>query len=550
MLLHLSVHNVLLISELDMEFGPGLNVLTGETGAGKSILLDALGFVLGQRQAHSPPPGADGPSEVTASFEVCSNEGARAVLEEMGFLPESELVLRRAVAASGRSSAFINDRRCSTSALARLGDALVEIHGQSDDRGLLNSANHRRLLDQFAGNGQLLQDVRQAWRNWQSSMTRLHAAQEQLEKAGRDREFAEHAARELEMLDPKVGEDEELDRRRASLRLFVRHQEDLARAENALGPEGAENLVNQALARLGAISDLDTKIVGEAIDALDRALTEIFEAQRHLDELRLGNESDPREVERVEERLFAIRAAARKHSVRPDQLPDVAVQLSESLQDLDRLQREIRNLRSEVEASESRYASSAKELSRVRTSAARDLDSAMANETGPLRLGNTNFTAVVSEEVSGREGLDRVVFTASTIPSMPPGPINAIASGGELSRFMLALKVSLMSDSGDVCAVFDEIDRGVGGATADAVGRRLRKLAQQSQVLVVTHSPQVAAMGHSHWRIEKSTGADREETRATKLDASMRVLEIARMLSGETVTGEAQAAAVALLDAV
>ena len=550
MLLHLSVRNVLLISELDMEFGSGLNVLTGETGAGKSILLGALGFVLGQRQAQPAAPSAGGSSEVMASFDVSNNDGSRAVLEEMGFLSESELVLRRSVASSGRSSAFINDRRCTTRALARLGDTLVEIHGQSDDRGLLNSANHRRLLDQFTGNGQLLLKVRQSWRDWQSSKARLHAAQEQLKEAGRDREFAEHAARELERLDPKVGEDEELDRRRASLRLFVRHQEDLAKVENALGPEGAENLISQALARLGAISDLDSMRVGEAIDALDRALMEISEAQRHLDEVRLGNETDPREIDRVEERLFAIRAAARKHSVRPDQLPEVVDQLSESLLDIDRMQREIGNLRSEVEARESRYASSAKELSRVRIIAAGDLNTAMANETGPLRLGNTNFTAVVSDEAPGREGLDRVVFTASTIPSMPPGPINAIASGGELSRFMLALKVSLMTDSGDVCAVFDEIDRGVGGATADAVGRRLRKLAQQSQVLVVTHSPQVAAMGHHHWRIEKSTGAVREETRATKLDASMRIFEIARMLSGETVTCEAQAAAVALLDAV
>ena len=550
MLCSLSVRNVLLIGRLDIEFGAGLNVLTGETGAGKSILLDSVGFALGRHGRSNLNSGQGGPSEVSASFDVSGNRIVRAVLDELDIPCGDELFLRRVLLESGRTSSFVNDRRCTVEALGRIGEALVEMHGQSDTGGLSNPGTHRRLLDQFAGHDLLVSGARRAWRDWRLAEDELSRTVERLNDADREREYSEHAVRELEDLGPKAGEDAELDHRRSTMKLFARFQENLAKAESALGAEGADGCINDALRWLESASRLDEAGIGETSSALDRALLELSEAQRLLDGIRRNHESEPREIEEVEERLFAIRALARKHSVQPDKLEEVAHRLTGNLQDADRLKEEAKRLEAAVDERRSEYGRISQQLSVSRSSAAGKLDAAMQRELAPLRLGRTRFTAEVIEESCGPEGADGVAFNVTTNPSLPPGPISSIASGGELSRFMLALKVCLMSDSDGICAVFDEIDRGIGGATANAVGRRLRSLATGSQVLVVTHSPQVAAMGHHHWRIEKRDGAGGMQTQAIKLDEAARNNEIARMLAGESITEEARAAAAALLSRV
>lgn len=550
MLCSLSVRNVLLIGRLDIEFGPGLNVLTGETGAGKSILLDSVGFVLGRHGRSNLNSGRGGPSEVSASFDVSGNRIVRSVLDELELPCGDELFLRRVLLESGRTRSFVNDRRCTVEALGRIGETLVEMHGQSDTGGLSNSGNHRRLLDQFAGHDLLVSGARRAWREWRSAEDELSRAVKRLNEADREREYCEHAVRELEELDPKAGEDAELDRRRSTMKLFARFQENLARAESALGVEGADGCINDALRWLESATRLDEAGIGEISCTLDRALLELSEAQRLLDGIRRNHESEPRVIEEVEERLFAIRALARKHSVQPDGLEEVAHRLTGNLRDGDRLKEEVKRLEAAVDERRGEFGRISRELSASRSGAAGKLDAAMQKELAPLKLGRTRFRAEVTEESCGPEGADGVAFNVATNPSLPPGPISSIASGGELSRFMLALKVCLMSDSGGICAVFDEIDRGVGGATANAVGRRLRSLATGSQVLVVTHSPQVAAMGHHHWRIEKHDGAGGLQTQAVQLDDGARNDEIARMLAGERITDEARAAAAALLSGV
>lgn len=550
MLCSLSVRNVLLIGRLDIEFGAGLNVLTGETGAGKSILLDSVGFVLGRHGRSNLNSGQTEPSEVSACFDVSGNRIVRAVLDELELPCGDELFLRRVLLDSGRTRSFVNDRRCTVEALGRIGETLVEMHGQSDTGGLSSQGNHRRLLDQFAGHDLLVSGARRAWREWRSAEDELSRTVERMKDADREREYSEHAVRELEDLDPKAGEDAELDSRRSTMKLFARFEENLAKAESGLGAEGADGCINDALRWLESASRLDEAGIGEISSALDRALLELSEAQRLLDGIRRNHESEPREIEEVEERLFAIRALARKHSVQPDELEKVAHRLSGNLQDADRLKEEVRRLEAAVDERRSEYGTICRELSASRSGAAGQLDAAMRKELAPLKLGRTRFRAEVAEESCGPEGADGVAFNVSTNPSLPPGPISSIASGGELSRFMLALKVCLMADSNGICAVFDEIDRGIGGATANAVGRRLRSLATGSQVLVVTHSPQVAAMGHHHWKVEKHEGAGGVQTQAVKLDNIARNNEIARMLAGESITDEARAAASALLSGV
>ena len=550
MLCSLSVRNVLLISRLDIEFGEGLNVLTGETGAGKSILLDSLGFVLGRVALQKQLAAGGEPSEVSASVDISGNQLARSVLDDLDISAGNDLLIRRVVLASGRTSSFVNDQRCTVEAVGRIGDTIVEVHGQSDERWLASAAFHRRLLDQFAGHDELVLRTRQSWQDWQVERRQLQTARSELEIAAREREYTEHAARELEELSPMAGEDAELDNRRSVLKLFSRFQENLAKAESATGSEGADGMINEALRWLESASPIDEERIGRIVGSLDRALSELSEAQRLLDDIRRGIDYEPLEIEQVEERLFAIRALARKHSVHPDELGEVTLKLTADLGRLDHLQDEVDRLEKSNSIKQDEYVGFAEDLSNGRTSAAKLLDAAMAREVKPLRLHNTRFEAVLSDDGPGPEGKNRVSFTVSTNPSMPPGPISQIASGGELSRFMLALKVCLMADTQEVCAIFDEIDRGIGGATANAVGRRLRTLAEQSQVLVVTHSPQVAAMGHHHWRIEKVTDQEHVQTRAHRLAGDSRRDEIARMLSGENVTDEARAAAIALLQAV
>jgi DNA repair protein RecN (Recombination protein N) len=545
MLRSLEIRDMLLIDRLELAFQPGLNVLTGETGAGKSILLDCLGFVLGWRgRAELVREGA-AQGEVTAVFDLAPEHPARAVLAEAGLEADEGLILRRVNAADGRKTAWVNDRRTSGEVLRALSETLVELHGQHDDRGLLNPRGHRLLLDAFAGAD--VAAARAAWGGVSAARKALGAAEAALAAMRAEEDYLRHAVAELGTLDPQPGEEAELDARRRMMQGAARIREDVARAFQALGPEGAEGMMTDAARWLDGAAEKAEGALDEAIGALGRAITELGEAaegvERALDVLTF----DPHELERVEERLFAIRGLARKHGVLADDLGGFAGDLRDRLQALDGGAANIRALRAAVEAAERDYDAAAAALASLRRAAAGRLDTAIAAELAPLKMERAHFATVVSAGEAGPEGRDAVEFTVATNPGAPAGPLNKIASGGELSRFLLALKVCLARGQGGQTLIFDEIDRGVGGATADAVGRRLERLAEGAQILVVTHSPQVAARGGHHWRVEKRVEAGMTTSTVTPLDAAARVDELARMLAGENITDAARDAARALL---
>jgi DNA repair protein RecN (Recombination protein N) len=547
MLQALSIRDMLLIEAAELRFRPGLNVLTGETGAGKSILLDCLGFVLGWRGRGEVRPGA-GQGEVTAEFRVAADHPVRGVLDAAGVPGGEELILRRTVAGDGRRQAFANDRRVTAETLRALADTLVELHGQHDDRGLLDPRGHRALLDAFAGAEEALAATRAAWGERAEAARTLDAARARLAAAERDRDFLAHAAKELADLDPQPGEEPALDARRRQLRAAERIREDVARAAEALGPAGAEAPLLQALRWLEGAAGEAEGALDPALDGLGRALAELGEAARVVEAAMADLGGDPGELERVEERLFAFRGLARKHQVAPDALADLAADLAARLEALDAGTAGIGRLEAALGAAEAAYGAAAARLTAARREAAGRLDAAMAAELPPLRLERARFRAEVGDGEPGPDGRDRVRFTVATNPGAPPGPIDRIASGGELSRFLLALKVCLSARAPGLTLIFDEIDRGVGGATADAVGRRLQALGRGAQVIVVTHSPQVAARGAHHWQVGKSVRAGATLTEIAGLGAPERVEEIARMLAGDVVTDEARAAARALLD--
>lgn len=547
MLSGLEIRDILIIDRLELRFRPGLNVLTGETGAGKSILLDALGFVLGWRgRADLVREGAER-GEVTASFDLPADHPVWAVLEEAGLPGEGELILRRVNDRDGRKTAYVNDRRASGEVLRRLSDRLVELHGQQDDRGLLNPRGHRVLLDAFGGHDGALSKTRAAWAALRGAKAALAEAEAQVAALKGEEAFLRHAVGELDQLDPQPGEEAALDARRRLMQAAERIREDVSRAAQALGGEGAEGRMSDALRWLegaaeGAEGGLDAPVA-----ALGRAFVELGEAQdgvaRALDAMRF----DPTDLEAAEERLFAIRALARKHSVQPDDLGSYADELRNRLAALDAGGDHLAALTRAVKEAEAAYGRAADALADRRRNAATKLDKSMAGELAPLKMERAIFTTALTEADPGPDGRDAVAFTVATNPGAPAGPLNRIASGGELSRFLLALKVCLTSGSSGLTLIFDEIDRGVGGATADAVGRRLADLAEGAQVLVVTHSPQVAALGQHHWRVEKAVRDGATLSAVTPLDDPARVDEIARMLAGDTVTDEARGAARALL---
>ena len=547
MLRGLEIRDMLIIDRLELEFQPGLNVLTGETGAGKSILLDSLGFVLGWRgRAELVRQGA-AQGEVTASFDLGKDHAAHAVLAEAGLPAGEELILRRVNYPDGRKTAYVNDRRCSGEVLRALSDTLVELHGQHDDRGLLNPRGHRVLLDDYAGLGAAIVETRGAWRTLQSARKALSDAETALEAIRKEEEFLRHAVSELDGLSPAPGEEAELDARRRLMQASERIGTDIAKAFAAMGQQGAEGLLGDALRWLDDVADKAEGQLDEAIAALGRALVELGEAQQGVETCIDALAFNPSELEDTEERLFAIRALARKHNVLPDDLGEFAEDLRGKLAALDNGARGIKDLRVSVSAAEAEYDRAAAQLTQARMQAARRLDAAMTAELAPLKMERAVFATEVSEDSAGPEGRDNVAFTVATNPGAPAGPLNKIASGGELSRFLLALKVCLTSGTSGLTMIFDEIDRGVGGATADAVGRRLAALAGEAQVLVVTHSPQVAALGGHHWRVEKQVVDDMTTSTVVLLSSEMRVDEIARMLSGDTVTDTARAAARTLL---
>jgi DNA repair protein RecN (Recombination protein N) len=547
MLRSLDISDMLIIDRLALEFQPGLNVLTGETGAGKSILLDSLGFVLGWRgRAELVRQGA-AQGEVTACFDLTPNHPARAVLADAGLPVNDELILRRVNMADGRKSAWVNDKRCSGEVLRRLSETLLELHGQHDDRGLLDPRGHRMILDEFAALAPQIARTRAAWADFNRAKRALSAAEDAAAAIRQEEEYLRHAVKELDDLNPQPGEEAELDGARRAMQNAEKIRSDVHRAYQILGDQGAVSALGDALRWLDGAAAQAEGHLEEPMAALGRAMVELDTAVDGIDRAVEALSFDPLALETTEERLFALRALARKHDVSPDDLSDLADDLRARLAQLDASDASIKDLRRAQTEAKAAYEAAALALSTARQAAAQSLDHAVAGELAPLRMERAVFETVLTPEPPGPEGHDGVAFRVATNPGAPAGALNKIASGGELSRFLLALKVCLSRGASGVTMIFDEIDRGVGGATADAVGRRLAELAAGGQVLVVTHSPQVAALGAHHWRVEKSVTGDVTVSRVVPLSATDRVDEIARMLSGDTVTQEARGAARALL---
>jgi DNA repair protein RecN (Recombination protein N) len=549
MLKQLTVHNIVLVDRLELEFEPGLGVLTGETGTGKSILLDALGLALGARAESGLLRSGEDSASVSAEFELLPRHPVHAFLAEQAVAldPGEPLVVRRTLRSDGASRAFIGASSVPAALLREFGNQAVEIHGQHDDRGLLNPKGHRDLLDAF---GRLdTSPVEAAWARVTGIEAELVRAQAEVATAERDRDWLEHASTEIEALAPEEGEETLLADERASIQAGLKAGESLTGLDEMLGgADGAISLLRQAARRIerGAA---DHPLLAEALASLDRALIETTEAEdriaRAADTLAL----DPARLEQVETRLFDIRGLARKHRVEPDALAALGSQMREQLAAIDAGGERIAELDRALVAAREAYGAAAQALSGQRHEAAARLDRAVAAELHPLKLDAARFRTAIAATEPGVSGTDRIEFEVSTNPGAPFGPLTRIASGGELSRFILALKVALAEAGSAATMIFDEVDRGVGGAVASAIGERLARLAQDSQVLVVTHSPQVAARASHHYRIEKSHGPAGTRTTVRKLSEPERREEIARMLSGASITDEARAQASRLLDA-
>ncbi len=548
MLRGLDIRDMLIIDHLSLEFSSGLNVLTGETGAGKSILLDSLGFVLGWRGRADLVRSGQDQGEVSALFDLGQTHPARAVLQEAGIPIEDELIVRRVNSRDGRKTAWINDRRVSGEVLRAVSEHLVELHGQHDDRGLLDPKGHRDLLDTFGGHDDMLTTVSAAYSALRAAEKDLRTAEAAQEKLRAEEEFLRHAVDELQKLAPEAGEEAELDSRRRLMQGAEKIRADIAHAVQALGREGAEGMMIDAMRWLDGAADAVEGRLEEPLAALSRAMVELDDAAQGVETCLDALEFNPHDLELAEERLFAIRALARKHNIAPDELPTLALDLTAKLDLLDMGAGGLKDLNAAVAAAKAAYDEAAGVLSRARKSAAQALDLAMGAELVPLKMERAVFTTQVKDADPSAIGVDQVDFVVATNPGAPAGPLAKIASGGELSRFLLALKVCLSRDGAQNTMIFDEIDRGVGGATADAVGRRLSRLAQDAQVLVVTHSPQVAALGDRHFQVAKQQSADMTLSRVDLLSDTARVDEIARMISGDTITTEARAAARTLIE--
>ena len=549
MLTALSIRDVVLIEALDLDFGAGLGVLTGETGAGKSILLDALGLALGRRGESGLVRGGAAQAVVTATFDA--PEGIAALLADNGLdmEPGEPLIVRRIVKRDGGSRAFVNDQPASAALLREIGARLVEIHGQHDDRGLLAATGHRGLLDAFARSD--TRAVVRAHAGWRDARAALAAAQEEIATARADREWLEHAVAELDALAPEPGEEEALADRRRAMQRAEKIADDLnAVTEFVDGADGALTRLRQAARVLERVAE-DHPALAEALAAVDRAVIEGAVAEEKLREAAAALLHDPAALEADEARLFDLRGMARKHRVQPDELAALAETLRGQLARLEAGEEGLAALEKAVGAARAAYADAAAALSASRELAAVRLDAAVAAELAPLKLDAARFRTVVApldEGEWGPAGRDSVEFEIATNPGAPFGPLAKIASGGELSRFILALKVALAEEGGAATMIFDEIDRGVGGAVASAIGERLARLADKAQLLVVTHSPQVAARGAAHLLIAKSSDGVVTRTGVRPLDDADRREEIARMLSGATVTDEARAQAERLLE--
>ncbi len=557
MLTLLSIRDIVLIDAADLAFEPGLNALTGETGAGKSILLDSLGLAMGARADKRLVRHGAEQGTVTAVFRTKPDHPAQSALDAAGLGrdQDGQITLRRLQRADGPSRAFINDQPVSVALLQTVGAALVEIHGQHDERGLLNPGGHRALLDQFAGLQKDVGRVTGAYVAWREAVRTRDAHRDSVEQARRDADYIVHVLKELEALDPQEGEEERLAEVRARAMGAEKIAGDLEDAAKTLtGDAGLEGRLHGVLRRLERAREDSGGLVDAPIAALDRALTELAEARGAVDDALRAADYDPKALEATEERLFALRAMARKHGVRVDQLPALSQSFRDQWQAMETGEADLARLDDEAQILEEEFRRAAASLTAQRRVAAGRLDDGVAEELAPLKLEKARFQTAVAplgSDQAGPEGLDRVSFEVATNPGTPHGPLTQIASGGELSRFILALKVALAAQGSALTLVFDEIDRGVGGAVADAVGERLARLAAEpdAQVLAVTHSPQVAARARHHWHIEKGHDGDQMLTRVTLLDETARREEVARMLSGAEVTKEARAAADRLIAA-
>lgn len=550
MLSHLSIRDIVLIERLDIDFSSGLSVLTGETGAGKSILLDALSLALGARGDAALVRHGASQGSVTAIFDVPANHPARDVLRENALDADGDLILRRVQTADGRSRVFVNDQPASVTLLRSVGRALVEIHGQHDERALVDPAAHRDLLDAFGGHVGAAQSTGRAWRAWREAEQTLARHRAKVEAAAREADFLRASVDELSTLDPQPGEESELAESRAAMMRAEKIATDISDAGDVLsGPASAVPQLASLLRRLQRKAEQAPGLLDEIIKSLDEAMISLDAAQVAVDAALRAAEFDPQALERAEERLFALRAVARKHSVQVDDLAALRDNMAADLADLDAGEGRLSDLEQAAIASRKAYDEAAADLSSKRRLAAGTLVASVMKELPALKLDRAEFIVEVSSEPEDRteSGIDQVEFWVRTNPGTRPGPMMKVASGGELSRFLLALKVALADRGSAPTLVFDEIDTGVGGAVADAIGQRLALLAGRIQVLSVTHAPQVAARAGTHYLISKSGGTDKVATGVSALARAARQEEIARMLAGATITDEARAAADRLL---
>lgn len=553
MLIQLSIRDIVLIERLDLAFETGLSVLTGETGAGKSILLDSLSLALGGRGDGGLVRHGEDKGQVTAVFDVGMDHGARKLLRENGIDDEGDLIFRRQQSSDGRTKAYVNDQPVSVQLMRQAGQMLVEIHGQHDDRALVDTNAHRTLLDAFSGISEDVQTVGALYRQWRDSERTLKKHREKVEAAAREADYLRSSVEELEKLSPRDGEEEELADRRQKMMKAERIAGDIAEASEFLnGNASPVPHIASLVRRLERKSHEAPGLLEDTVALLDAALDQLSNAQMEVEAALRKTEYDPKELERVEERLFALRAASRKYSVPVTELPALAVRMISDLADLDAGEERLTKLDAEVAAAKASFDAAARSLSEKRHHAGDALAQAVMAELPALKLERARFMVEITTdaEEATAEGIDVVEFHVQTNPGTRPGSIMKVASGGELSRFLLALKVALADRGSAPTLVFDEIDTGVGGAVADAIGQRLKRLSDRVQVLSVTHAPQVAARAATHLLISKGPsdeGSDKIATRVATMAQNDRTEEIARMLAGASVTEEARAAAARLL---
>lgn len=551
MLAQLSIRDIVLIEKLDIGFHDGLSVLTGETGAGKSILLDALSLALGMRGDAALVRAGAQQGQVSAAFDVPADHPARILLRENAMDDDGDIVLRRVQTADGRTRVFVNDRPSSVTLMREIGRALVEIHGQHDERALVDTTAHRDLLDAFGRLRGDAETTRAAWAAWREAEQELSRHRARVEAAAREADYLRASVEELSQLAPVVGEEEELAGMRATMMRAEKIAAEIGEAQELFaGNNSPVPPLASLLRRLERKAGEAPGLLDDTIKALDEALLALDAAESGIGAAMRATEFDPKRLEEAEERLFALRAAARKHNVQVDGLPTLREKMAAELADLDAGEERVSGLERAALAARESYDAAAATLSAGRKAAAETLASAVMAELPALKLERAEFMVQIDSEPDDRreDGIDEVAFWVRTNPGSRPGPMAKIASGGELSRFLLALKVALADRGSAPTLVFDEIDTGVGGAVADAIGKRLARLAERVQVLSVTHAPQVAARAANHFLISKTGNAESVTTGVEALAEAARREEIARMLAGATITEEARAAAGRLLN--